>query len=121
MGEALMPNTKVGTKFMCGRDNLIIAAKEVRKAVSMSTQDTVVIEDEKFKGNGTDAKAHVEKTGEVLKAAGLVKLVFHFCSQCPFIENHDLRIINRDNAISLHEFSFRTTDRGSQDAKRIWS
>jgi hypothetical protein len=62
----------------------------------MSAQDIVVIVDEKLKGNGTDAKAQVEKTGEVLKAAGSVKLIFHFCSHT---EIHDLHIINRENAI----------------------
>jgi hypothetical protein len=75
MGEALTPNTKVGTKFRRGRDNLISAAEEVRKAVSTSAQDIIVIVDSKLKDKNTDAKAQVEKTSEVLKAAGSVKLV----------------------------------------------
>src|ERR1700722_10401816 len=33
MGEALMPDTKVGTKFKRGTNNLVKAAEDVRKAV----------------------------------------------------------------------------------------
>lgn len=73
MGEALHPNKKVGTQFNKGRRNLMTAAEEVRQAVSTSGKDVVVIIDEKLKSSGEGGKQFVERTAEVIKAAGCVR------------------------------------------------
>jgi hypothetical protein len=66
MGEALAPGTKVGTQFKKGKANLMVAAEDIRVAVSSSSRDIVVIVDGKLKAGQIDT----EKTAEVLKAAG---------------------------------------------------
>ena len=67
-----MPDTKVGTKFKRGTNNLVKAAEDVRKAVSSSGKDIVVILDDSLKSGSEGAKSNIEKTAEVLKAAGSV-------------------------------------------------
>ncbi|KIJ54344.1 hypothetical protein M422DRAFT_241592 [Sphaerobolus stellatus SS14] len=66
MGEALTPGTKVGTQFRKGKDNLFNVGEEIRAVVSTSSQDIVIIIDEKLKSGKVDTI----KTAEVLKAAG---------------------------------------------------
>ncbi|KAF8527416.1 hypothetical protein BU17DRAFT_81565 [Hysterangium stoloniferum] len=66
MGEALTPGTKVGTQFRKGTTNLVKVAEEIRTSVSISSQDIVVIVDEKLR----TGKVDTVKTAEVLKAAG---------------------------------------------------
>ncbi|KAL5480732.1 hypothetical protein ACEPAI_9672 [Sanghuangporus weigelae] len=70
MGEAVLPNKKVGTQFNKGRKNLVSAAEEVRQAVSTSGKDVVVIIDEKLRGSGEGGRQIAERTAEVIKAAG---------------------------------------------------
>jgi len=66
MGEALAPGTKVGTQFRKGKNSLVSIAEEIRVAVSTSSQDVIVIVDEKLRAGKVDTA----KTAEVLKAAG---------------------------------------------------
>lgn len=80
MGEAVIPGAHVGSQFNKGRKKLVDAAEEVRKAVASGAKDVVVIVDEKFRmglkggkdgkdGEG-DGRKMVERTAEVIKAAG---------------------------------------------------
>jgi len=66
MGEAITPGTKVGSKFRQGSSQLRAAAGDVRHAVSTSSQDVVVIIDQKL-GRG---KSETGRAAEVVKAAG---------------------------------------------------
>lgn len=66
MGEALTPGTKLGSQFRKGTDNLVNVAEEIRNTVSTSSQDIIVIVDEKLRAG----KAETTKTAEILKAAG---------------------------------------------------
>ncbi|THH00321.1 hypothetical protein EW145_g7103 [Phellinidium pouzarii] len=70
MGEALTPGTRVGTQFNKGRKRLVDSAEDVRRVVSTSGRDVVVIIDEKLRGSGEGGKQIAERTAEVLKAAG---------------------------------------------------
>lgn len=70
MGEALTPGRKVGSQFNRGRRKLVDAAEEVREVVATSSQDIVVIIDEKLKSSDGSASKIAERTAEVVKAAG---------------------------------------------------
>ena len=75
-GEALT-GRKVGTQFNKGRQNLLVAAQEIRGAVSTSAHDVVVIIDESFRGDSSTAA----RTAEVVKAAGYVPILANFVIQ----------------------------------------
>ena len=70
MGEALTPGTKVGSKFKQGSTQLREAAIQVANALSTSSQDIIVIIDQKL-GEG---KSDTIKTAEVIRAAGYALL-----------------------------------------------
>jgi hypothetical protein len=67
MGEALTRGAKVGNKFKKGSIQLKVVANDIRDAVSTSTQDIIVIIDDKL-GQGNTETGQV---AEVIKAAGL--------------------------------------------------
>jgi hypothetical protein len=66
MGEALTPGKKIGSKFKHGSSQLRAAADEVRSALSTSSQDIIVIVDEKL----GQRKSETSRAAEVVKAAG---------------------------------------------------
>jgi len=68
MGEAIIPGKKVGTRFKKGVSHLRSAGEELAAAIATSSQDIVVIVDEKVR-SATDSTER-GKTAEVLKAAG---------------------------------------------------
>jgi hypothetical protein len=68
MGEALTPGAKLGSKFKQGSSQLKAAVNDIRLAVSTSSQDVIVIIDEKLE----HGKSETNRAAEVIKAAGSV-------------------------------------------------